>query len=114
MRRLVRIKQRSTAALLQSFYVTVDTRDGEEEAAYVTKELASSPTRPTAAPPTAVILQPSRSVKMLTMGEQKKIIPIDREPTKAAKVKHKEQRGYTADSNLTTLHTIYNTRYVTQ
>lgn len=60
----------------------------DEEGSYtstdVTKELASSPTRPTAAPPTAVTLQPSRSVKTLTMGEQKKIIPMDREPTHAA------------------------------
>lgn len=51
---------------------------------YVTKELASRPTRPTAAPPTAVILQPRMSVKTLTMGEQKKIIPMEREPTHAA------------------------------
>lgn len=51
---------------------------------YVTKELASRPTRPTAAPPTAVTLQPRTSVKTLTMGEQKKIIPMLREPTHAA------------------------------
>lgn len=51
---------------------------------YVTKELARRPTRPTAAPPTAVTLQPKMSVKMLTMGEQKKIIPMEREPTQAA------------------------------
>lgn len=51
---------------------------------YVTKELARRPTRPTAAPPTAVILQPRMSVKTLTMGEQKKIIPMEREPTHAA------------------------------
>ena len=38
----------------------------------------------TAAPAVAVILQPKRSVNTLTMGEQKKIIPIDRAPTHAA------------------------------
>lgn len=50
---------------------------------HVTNELARSPTNPTAAPPTAVIRQPRRSVNTLTIGEQKKIIPIDREPTHA-------------------------------
>ncbi|TNN85436.1 hypothetical protein EYF80_004458 [Liparis tanakae] len=40
---------------------------------------------PTAAPATAVILQPKMSVKTLTMGEQKKIIPMEREPTHAAR-----------------------------
>lgn len=49
----------------------------------MTKELAMRPIRATAAPPTAVILQPKMSVKMLTMGEQKKIIPMDSEPTQA-------------------------------
>lgn len=38
----------------------------------------------TAAPATAVTLQPKMSVKTLTMGEQKKIIPMLREPTHAA------------------------------
>lgn len=52
--------------------------------AYVTKEVAMRPTKPTVAPPTAVILQPKISVKTLTMGEQKKIIPMEREPTSAA------------------------------
>lgn len=52
---------------------------------YVTKELARRPTRPTAAPPTAVVLQPRMSVQMLTMGEQKKIIPMESEPTHAAR-----------------------------
>lgn len=37
-----------------------------------------------AAPAVAVILQPKRSVNILTMGEQKKIMPIDRAPTHAA------------------------------
>lgn len=56
---------------------------------YVTKELARRPIRPTVAPPTAVTLQPRMSVKMLTMGEQKKIIPMEREPTHAATETHK-------------------------
>lgn len=55
----------------------------------MTKELARRPTRPTAAPPTAVILQPRMSVKMLTMGEQKKIIPMESEPTHAARQKQR-------------------------
>lgn len=50
----------------------------------MTKELASRPTMLTAAPATAVTLQPKMSVKTLTMGEQKKIIPMLREPTHAA------------------------------
>lgn len=36
-----------------------------------------------AAPEAAVVLQPMRSVKMLTMGEQKKIMPMAKEPTHA-------------------------------
>lgn len=60
------------------------------EVPYVTKELAMRPTRPTAAPPTAVILQPRMSVKTLTMGEQKKIIPMESEPTHAARDKEAE------------------------
>lgn len=55
----------------------------EERLTYLTKELANKPTRATAAPPTAVTRQPRRSVKMLTMGEQKKIMPMEREPTQA-------------------------------
>lgn len=51
---------------------------------YLTKELARRPTRPTALPATAVTLQPKMSVKTLTMGEQKKIMPMEREPTQAA------------------------------
>lgn len=59
----------------------------------MTKELAKRPTRPTAAPPTAVILQPRMSVKTLTMGEQKKIIPMESEPTHAEETeKHKLRR----------------------
>lgn len=52
---------------------------------YLTKELDMSPTNPTAAPMTAVFRQPNRSVKMLTIGQQKKIIPMEREPTHAVK-----------------------------
>lgn len=59
---------------------------------YSTKELASRPTRATAAPPTAVILQPKISVKMLTIGEQKKIMPMAREPTHAAGDRKKHRR----------------------
>lgn len=45
----------------------------------------------TAAPAVAVIRQPKRSVNILTMGEQKKIMPIERAPTHAAeKNKYKD------------------------
>lgn len=37
-----------------------------------------------AAPEAAVVRHPIRSVKMLTMGEQKKTIPMPMDPTKAA------------------------------
>lgn len=72
----------------------------QAEVTYVTKELAKRPTRPTAAPPTAVILQPRMSVKTLTMGEQKKIIPMESEPTHAEETeKHKlRRRGRTTGS----------------
>lgn len=43
-----------------------------------------------AAPLTAVFLQPKRSVNMLTTGEQKKIMPMARAPTQAVK---EEERG---------------------
>lgn len=76
----------------------------QAEVTYVTKELAKSPTRPMAAPPTAVILQPRMSVKTLTMGEQKKIIPMESEPTHAEETeKHKLRRqGRTTGSQETT------------
>lgn len=54
------------------------------------KELERSPMKAMAAPVAAVVLQPSRSVKMLTMGEQKKIIPMAREPTHAGE---REEKG---------------------
>lgn len=47
------------------------------------KELERSPMKAMAAPKAAVVLQPIRSVKMLTMGEQKKIMPMAKEPTHA-------------------------------
>lgn len=43
-----------------------------------------------AAPEAAVVLQPIRSVKMLTMGEQKKIMPMAKEPTHA---REREKKG---------------------
>lgn len=50
---------------------------------YLVKELERSPMKAMVAPMAAVVLQPSRSVKMLTMGEQKKIMPMAKEPTHA-------------------------------
>lgn len=47
------------------------------------KELERSPMKAMAAPKAAVVLQPIRSVKMLTIGEQKKIMPMAKEPTHA-------------------------------
>lgn len=57
---------------------------------YLVKELERSPMKAMVAPMAAVVLQPMRSVKMLTMGEQKKIIPMAREPTHAGE---REERG---------------------
>lgn len=68
-------------------------QDGTLWLTHVTKELAKRPTRPTAAPPTAVILQPRMSVKTLTMGEQKKIIPMESEPTHAEGTEKHKLRG---------------------
>jgi hypothetical protein len=48
------------------------------------KELVWRPMKATAAPAVAVIRQPKRSVNILTIGEQKKIMPIARAPTHAA------------------------------
>lgn len=50
---------------------------------YLVKELERSPMKAMVAPMAAVVLQPSRSVKILTMGEQKKIMPMAKEPTHA-------------------------------
>lgn len=57
---------------------------------YLVKELERSPMKAMAAPEAAVVLQPIRSVKMLTMGEQKKIMPMAKEPTHA---REREKRG---------------------
>lgn len=57
---------------------------------YLVKELERSPMKAMVAPMAAVVLQPIRSVKMLTMGEQKKIIPMAREPTHAGE---REEKG---------------------
>lgn len=58
---------------------------------YLTKELDMSPMNPIAAPTTAVFRQPNMSVKMLTIGQQKKIIPMERELTHA--VKREKNKG---------------------
>ena len=54
------------------------------------KAVLSSPMNATIAPPTAVFLQPKRSVKMLTTGEQRKIIPMARAPTQAREEERRE------------------------
>lgn len=59
---------------------------------YLVKELESSPMKAMAAPVAAVVLQPIRSVKMLTMGEQKKIMPMAKEPTHAVEKEKKGER----------------------
>lgn len=61
---------------------------------YLVKELERSPMKAMAAPEAAVVLQPIRSVKMLTMGEQKKIMPMAKEPTHA---REREKRGNSQD-----------------
>jgi hypothetical protein len=50
---------------------------------------------PTAAPTTAVLRQPNMSVKTLTMGQQKKIMPMDSEPTHAGE---EEEEHYNIES----------------
>lgn len=45
------------------------------------------------APPTAVFLQPKRSVNMLTTGEQKKIMPMARAPTQAGEERERRVRN---------------------
>lgn len=54
------------------------------------KELVWRPMKATAAPVVAVIRQPKRSVNILTMGEQKKIMPMARAPTQAAEKRSTE------------------------
>lgn len=57
--------------------------------AYLAKDVLSKPMKASAAPPTAVFLQPKRSVNMLTTGEQKKIMPMAKAPTQAAEEEEK-------------------------
>lgn len=57
---------------------------------YLAKDVLSSPMNATNAPLTAVFLQPKRSVKMLTTGEQRKIIPMARAPTQAREEENRE------------------------
>lgn len=59
---------------------------------HLVKELERSPMKAMAAPEAAVVLQPIRSVKMLTIGEQKKIMPMAKEPTHAGE-KEKKSNG---------------------
>jgi hypothetical protein len=63
------------------------------------KELVWRPMKATAAPVVAVIRQPKRSVNILTMGEQKKIMPIARAPTHAAEKRSTETPGVTVVSS---------------
>lgn len=67
------------------WYLTVLEKQHEEPSPYLTKELDRSPMNPTAAPMTAVLWQPNMSVKTLAIGQQKKIIPMDRELTHAVR-----------------------------
>lgn len=55
----------------------------------------------TAAPVVAVIRQPKRSVNILTMGEQKKIMPMARAPTHAAEKRSTETLEVTVLSSAT-------------
>lgn len=57
----------------------------EETKSLPYKRLDKSPTNLTGKPTTAVFRQPNMSVKTLTIGQQKKIIPMERELTHAAK-----------------------------
>lgn len=59
--------------------------------AYFAKDVLSSPIKASAAPLTAVFLQPKWSVNMLTTGEQKKIMPMARAPTQAGE--EEDRRG---------------------
>lgn len=61
--------------------------------AYFAKDVLSSPIKATAAPLTAVFLQPKWSVNMLTTGEQKKIMPMARAPTQAAEEMERRRKS---------------------
>lgn len=62
---------------------------------------------PTAAPTTAVFRQPNMSVKTLAIGQQKKIIPMDRELTHA--VKEGQKGHYDTANGICTYPKGYNT-----
>lgn len=57
---------------------------------YFANDVLSSPIKASAAPLTAVFLQPKWSVNMLTTGEQRKIMPMARAPTQAAEKAEKK------------------------
>lgn len=79
-------------------------RQYEEPSPYLTKELAMSPMNPTAAPTIAVFRQPNMSVQTLAIGQQKNIIPMERELTNA--VKEGEKRNFKCKSYLYLSHGI--------
>lgn len=62
------------------------------KASYFANDVLSSPTKATAAPQMAVFLQPKWSVNMLTTGEQRKIMPMARDPTQAAEKEKQKQK----------------------
>lgn len=71
---------------------------------YLVKELEKSPMKAMAAPEAAVVLHPIRSVKMLTMGEQKKLIPMPSDPTPAVEGKaNKHWSNFPASQTPTTV-----------
>lgn len=59
---------------------------------YFAKDVLSNPKKASNAPPTAVFLQPKRSVNMLTTGEQRKIMPMAKAPTQAGEGEEKGGR----------------------
>lgn len=62
-----------------------------QDGSYFANDVLRSPIKASAAPLTAVFLQPKWSVNMLTTGEQKKIMPMAKAPTQAAE--GTERRG---------------------
>lgn len=72
---------------------------GSHPRPYLVKELVWRPMNATAAPVVAVIRQPKRSVNILTMGEQKKIMPMARAATHAAEKRSTETLEVTVVSN---------------
>lgn len=68
---------------------------------YFANDVLSSPIKDSAAPLTAVFLQPKWSVNMLTTGEQKKIMPMARAPTQAGEeVERRKNSSSEACGNL--------------